>query len=229
MLKPLLLLNINTHAIWLINDSRITSAFHMVNPTFINRERPPLSIENVLLMGLYLVFEPGTTGKRVRIEGVCWWIENIWFAFSIGRDNNSVTQACSFSFWFIIWSTLEQDIRVIQTDAPFLWILETQGHLQWRVVCVAGDGAAHTRLALTRTKAAGSQRKRWLDTFADRYTWVWQLCALPGPGISGGLLINRPCRTLWVEGQMKTRALCHGEWWGWTRSPESPLSCSHGA
>jgi len=38
MLKPLLLLNINTHAIWLINDSRITSAFYMVNPTFINRE-----------------------------------------------------------------------------------------------------------------------------------------------------------------------------------------------
>jgi len=120
MLKPLLLLNINTHAIWLINDSRITSAFYMVNPTFINRERPPLSIENVLLMGLYLVFEPGTAGKRVRIEGVCWWIENIWFAFSIGRDNNSVTQACSFSFWFIIWSTLEQDIRVRTNRPTFL-------------------------------------------------------------------------------------------------------------
>ena len=81
---------------------------------------PPLSIENVLLMGLYLASEPGTAGARVRIEGVCRWIENIWFAFSIGRDNNSVTEACSFSFWFIIWSTLEQDISVSTNRRTFL-------------------------------------------------------------------------------------------------------------
>lgn len=86
----------------------------MVNPTFINRE--------CAVNGAKPCFWAWTAGERVRIEGVCWWIENIWFVLALGGCINPCYWGlqCSFSFWFIIWSTLEQDISVSTNRRNFL-------------------------------------------------------------------------------------------------------------
>lgn len=88
-------------------------------------------------------------------------------------------------------------------------------------------GTAHARLGLTKPKVAGGWQRRSLDMFADGYIWVSDMYALPGPGMSGGLLSKfyDPIKLSKWKVRWRLRAPCHGVHKVWLGCREPPACC----